>query len=115
MPSETIPVCLCGAPLLWTFAFRATEFYCLDCGRRYGMFGVDRVPATTPGLAARLAEATAIFEPLAAALVVRGSRLLGSCAACDAGEEHAKHATAEEWAADRAARDRLTELALRDA
>jgi hypothetical protein len=44
---STVAVCdRCGVPLIWTFAFFRHEYYCLECGRLYTMFGASRKPAT---------------------------------------------------------------------
>jgi len=42
---DQIAVC-CGTPLIWTFMFSGSEWYCRECKRDFPMFNVARVDAT---------------------------------------------------------------------
>ena len=47
MSKNEIAVCPnCGEPMIWTFAFSGSEYYCLMCGYSCGMFGVKHVEET---------------------------------------------------------------------
>lgn len=100
-----VAMCSCDAPLVSTLAFRHFEFYCLDCGRRYGF--LDPRPADeTPELIARCDAYLAEWSALSEGLISEGGRR-SDCATCVDGEEHTLHATADERAAHEAALERL--------
>jgi len=94
----------CNVPLVMTFAFRAAEFYCLECGRTYGFFGpspADETPELLGDMRAREAEWE---EHAGRHLLTVGARRT-DCSTCSTnGEDHVAHATDEERAADKAAR-----------
>jgi len=37
----TIAICDCGEPYMWTYMFPYNEWYCIRCGSKHGMLGVD--------------------------------------------------------------------------
>lgn len=102
-----VAMCTCGAPLVSTFAFRHFEFYCLECGRRYGFLDPQGAPET-PALIARMDAAEEEFRRLAEGLIAEGGRLLDDCDSCRA-EDHMLHATPEELVAHEAALVRIRE------
>lgn len=93
------PRCAGDVPLISTFAFYKAEFYCLDCGGRFGFLSPNRPEHPGAELDARLAAYEAEWEEHA------GRKLLGAfwltdCERCDGlGEYHPAHATALELAA----------------
>lgn len=88
----------CAAPLIRTLVFRHYEFYCLECGRKWGF--LDPHPQTsTAELEARYSTLDREWKEHAGArLIVEGRS--GSPAA------QAEQDAAIAWLADRAARSR---------
>lgn len=105
-----IAVCKCGAPLIYTFVFPKYEWYCLDCGTKYGMFDAIIVHNPDEELCER--ERTYLEEwdeNVSGRLIVPRSWLT-NCLKCKMGDEHAmhyQHATEEEQQADIKAREWL--------
>lgn len=93
-------------PLVMTLAFRKFEFYCIDCGGKFGFMD----PASADGTDERLRKMKIIeddFKELSKGLVPDGARL-STCVQCGPSSEvHLMHATAEEKEADSEARKRL--------
>lgn len=86
----------CDEVLVGTFAFPKYEFYCLNCGGRYGWLS-PRAKDETPELLARIEELTTEFEENAGKHLINGGLMLDSCAKCkDEHEPHIYHATDEE-------------------
>lgn len=106
--SEQIAMCVCGAPLVSTFAFQGYEFYCLECGRQYEWLEPRAQPAT-PELEARHDALRAEWREHAARKLLIDGGYHRDCERCNRGEPHIAHATAEEIAADREARAWLTD------
>lgn len=105
------PRCDGDVPLVMTFAFYGAEFYCLDCGGRFGFLdpiGRDETPDLLEAMESRKnewAENAGLF------LLVPGSGLT-TCERCKAGPDHFDHpghATDEERAADVRAREWIKE------
>ena len=110
MSNDKIAVCNCGSPLISTFAFSGAEYYCLDCGRKYGMLGVDRV-AATPEIKQELDDNEKTFSEIREGLL-SGGAMLKDCNTCSqTGQSHLHHATPKEVKAHEAALKRLKELA----
>lgn len=101
----------CRAPLIATFAFSGSEFYCLECGQRVTFLGPVSLNA---------AEHQERYDALKAEwdehvvgkLLVHGG-IHRDCERCQAREDydHLAHATDEELAAHEAALAWLTERA----
>lgn len=110
--SVQIDVCACGAPVIFTFAFRGREFICLDCGRTYEFFGPEKVDST-PELAERHAALKAEWVENAGAQLLCDGGYHADCAKCESRRRgpHRAHATDQEIADDIAAREWLSERA----
>jgi hypothetical protein len=107
MPEREIPMAGCpgcGAPLVLTFAFSGSEFYCVECGRHVTFFGPVKLNAS---------EHQERYDALRAEwdehvggqkLLSRGGRH-ADCPRCVAGEDydHGAHATETEHAAHQSA------------
>lgn len=115
MTDDRKPIACCpadGAPLIWTFAFAGKEWYCLECGRAYPMFGHARREDPTPELQERLAALTAEWDEHAGTKLITPRAYRDGCAKCwrdpesNHGilESHDRHATVKELDADREAR-----------
>ena len=84
-----------GAPLICTLVFRGAEFYCLECGGRYGF--LDPRPAeATGGLEARYASLQAEWDEHA------GRRLIVEGRGARSEAEQEAHDAAMAWLANRA-------------
>lgn len=86
----------CDRPLVWTFTFSYAEWYCLECGGQFGMFGVVSVPATVELLALREAN-NAWFEAIAVHIITPRSRM-ADCDLCTR-SDHDTHVTFAQVAA----------------
>jgi hypothetical protein len=81
----------CAAPLVATFAFSYTEWYCLDCGNKLGWWMEDREPAT-PELVAKAAAYKQEWLSYEERLLTGGS-MMRDCPKCSNNEPHLRHAT----------------------
>src|SRR5260221_945059 len=62
---KTIKVCGdCQVPLIWTFLFPYNEYYCLNCGGKWGMLGAGKDVSVTKELLLKQAIAEAVFKQL---------------------------------------------------
>jgi len=102
---KRIAVCACGEPLVWTFVFRGKEWYCVECGRAYGMFGCDMADPTKE-LTGRQTKLADEFDKIAAPIIPPGAILPG-CEQCRLDTDHFAHATDEETRASEAALEAL--------
>ena len=101
-----ISVCNCGAPLISTFMFSGAEFYCIECGSHFGMFGVER-KQETPELKKRLKKNEAKWEKMKKGLLT-GGVMFTWCDTCSkTNEPHLNHATKEEITAHEQALEKL--------
>lgn len=92
-----------GAPLIATFVWAKAEFYCLDCGRRYGW--LSPTPGDGPALEAKLAEYQAEWDEHAGPhLRLIDSARFQDCPKCQEGQDHMEHLTDQERVADGEAR-----------
>lgn len=100
----------CKAPLICTMAFSKFEFYCLECGRRYGW--LDPIPAIeTPAITRRYEKLKAEWDEIAPALIGGGVRLK-NCESCTTRDQpHWDHASGDEKAAHEAALETLRQRA----
>lgn len=105
--TDTRSIALCprdGAPLISTIAFPKAEFYCLDCGGRFGFFDPDS-GEPTPELRDRLEAAEAQWDEHVGDRLIPPRSWRIDCDLCAPHTEyHAEHATEQERAADAAAR-----------
>ena len=102
---QRIATCIyCASPLVPTFAFGGSEWYCMECRRALPYMQSHMVPQT-PELEREAAGLRAQFRDIAKDCIPYGSRLKG-CGKC-AGEDHLEHATEEEIAASEAAYAKL--------
>lgn len=100
----------CGAPLIATFLFAHAEFYCLECGKRYGFLS-PRPAEPTPELVWQ-AGLEAEWDEHAAPRLRVGAWWLDDCEQCRPhGEYHLEHATDAEREAHDAALEWLAERA----
>ena len=80
-------VCDCGAPLHWTFLFDGAEYYCMNCGEKYGMLGAGKdVPETTETKATQKV-ADAVFKSLRKYLLGSGGYTKNKCKKCKEGND----------------------------
>lgn len=91
--SDRIAVC-CGTPLIWTFMFSGSEWFCRECKRAIPMMNADRVEST-PELEAAREQNEQWFREIAKDCIPRGGRLR-DCDKCSAGETHLEHASDED-------------------
>lgn len=83
-------------PLICTFAFSGSEFYCLDCGGCFGWLEPHGAEST-PELDARYEELEAEWNEHAGRKLIGGGAMFTDCAACKAANEpHMRHATEAE-------------------
>jgi len=90
----------CDVPLISTMAFRRFEFYCLECGSKFG-FIEPKAAKATDELEARHTELRAEWdEHVGGKLLSDGGwhRDCEQCAAHDRANPHAAHATDQEVA-----------------
>lgn len=96
----------CKAPLIATMVYPGYEFICLECGRRCAFLSPVRLEPHAENLE-WMARLQAEWDERQDALIIPRSWKSKGCRRCrklsDA-DHHADHATAEEWAADAAAR-----------
>ena len=93
MPTH-IAVC-CGTPLIWTFMFSGSEWYCRKCASAYPMMNADREECTEALFEAKETN-DAWFRETTKDCIPPSARRR-DCAECDAGAGyHLGHATDEE-------------------
>lgn len=102
------PSCGSGTPLISTMAFPGAEFYCLDCGDRFGFLSPIS-GGDGPEIIAKMAEYQKEWdENVGEKLITPRSWYSAEiCDKCSMETPHEQHATEEEWAADREAREWL--------
>jgi hypothetical protein len=65
MTKKEIKICdYCATPLIWTFLFPYKEYYCLNCGRTWGMLGAGKNVEITKELILKRNIAETIFKQL---------------------------------------------------
>jgi hypothetical protein len=97
----------CKAPLISTMVFARAEFYCLECGQRWGFLNPTPLDPT-PELDARYEALKAEWDKHAAPYLRVGHWWMHDCDACAPHREyHCDHATPQERAAHRIALDWL--------
>lgn len=108
---KDIAVCPhCEEPMVWTFIYRGSEWYCVACGRSYGMLSARRVEYDKK-LALKSREYKRIFRTVSKNILVPGA-WYDKCKKCEVnrGPYHIQHATEEEKQKDKIARSFLTRL-----
>src|SRR4051794_21762134 len=85
--------CSCGAPLIGTMAFRKFEYYCLECGRKYGLIE-PYLKDPTPELLEQYRKLLEEWREITADnLIIENGQWIG-CAKCQGTREpHRSHAT----------------------
>lgn len=93
MREKTITICPnCGEPMIWTFAFSGSEYYCLMCGYSCGIFGAKKVEETKK-LKYQQKLYKRIFREINKDLIPVGA-YFKKCEKCKSFEEsHLNHAT----------------------
>lgn len=96
----TIPLCPeHRAPLMLTMLFSGAEYYCLEGGCKFGMFGPQLHEPNTPELEEQHASFTAEWREVAPKLLT-GGVMKTDCrdkgGMCGQGEPHLYHCTQEE-------------------
>lgn len=94
-----------GKPLISTMMWARFEFYCLECGRKYGYLDPAGVKHDEEAEAA-YQKVKAEWDELSAGIMPEGRFWRKDCPLCT-GEAHLDHASAEEVEANKAARERL--------
>lgn len=85
-----------GTPLISTLLFSGAEFYCLECGTKYGFLS-PRPAEATPELDARYEQVKAEWDEITGGKLISGGVMLRDCATCTKEyEPHWNHATDEE-------------------
>ena len=110
MNKEGITVCPhCGEPMIYTFAFSGSEYYCLMCGYDCGLFGGKIVEATKE-LKYKKKLYEKIFTVINKDLIPVGA-YNPKCKKCkDMKETHLEHATEKELLKDKIAREFLKNI-----
>lgn len=109
MSKDQISVCRCGAPLVYTFAFSGAEYFCVECGRKYGMFDAEQEDAT-PEIKKRLKRNEKRWVTMRKGLL-SGGAMLRDCDTCSQNNEpHLSHATELEKTAHTKAMKRINDL-----
>lgn len=100
----------CGAPLISTMVFPKFEFYCLECGGKFGLM-TPEAAKETPALRARYEALRTEWREHAPAIISPCSWKTDceACAPHRRDNPHAAHATDEEIAAHEAAMAWLAE------
>ena len=85
----------CGFPLLWTFLYNGTEYYCLKCGGSTGMLGGGKDVKETKELRAQYVVAEKVFKALRPFLIGDGCYKKTNCKKCEERKDryHAQHLT----------------------
>lgn len=93
MSKKEIAICpSCGEPMIWTFAFSGSEYYCLMCGYNCGMFGAKKIKETKK-LKYQQKLYKRIFREIYKDLIPSGA-YFKKCEKCkDMKEYHLAHAT----------------------
>jgi hypothetical protein len=91
-----------GTPLIMTMAFRGAEFYCLECGGRFGWLQPHGVEPT-PELEERYEKLKAEWDEHAGGKLLAAGAWREDCAQCNSEHPHAEHATEAELTAHRGA------------
>jgi hypothetical protein len=93
-----------------TFAFPKYEWYCVECGHRYGMFGPQSKDAT-PKLRDRYIALKTEWDRFAGSRIITPNAWYGPerCSQCDPDHPHIDHATKAEIQDDADARRWLKE------
>lgn len=105
---KKIAICSCGAPLIYTFMFSGAEYFCIECGSKYGMFDTESTEVT-PALKKRSTANKAKWSAISADLLT-GGVMFRSCTKCDKGDSHLSHATPEEVKKHEKALKKLREI-----
>lgn len=108
--NKEITICPhCGEPMIWTFAFSGSEYYCLMCGYNCGMFGGKRQKETKE-LKYKQNLYRKIFKVISKDLIPSGA-YLKKCDRCNSMQEHhIAHATKNELLKDQIARETLEKI-----
>lgn len=93
MFGNQIAMC-CGTPMVKTFVFPGSEWYCPVCGDNVPFLNPTTVEPTEELIAQAKANREA-FAKASSACIPNGARLEG-CKQCEAGENHNYHCTEEE-------------------
>lgn len=91
--SDLMAVC-CGEPLIWTFCFSSSEWYCRVCKQDFPMFNVER-KTTTQELEKKKIENEAWFHDISKDYIPYRA-FKKDCTLCNSTEPHWNHATEEE-------------------
>lgn len=93
----TCPRCPASTPLISTMVFRGAEFYCLDCGKRFGFLS-PRPETATPELVEKLNHYVKEWqEHVGTKLVIEGRVAKND-------DAQSEHNNAIAWLSQRAAR-----------
>lgn len=110
---KEIAVCShCGEPMISTFAFPGSEYYCLICGSTYGMFSAKTIKSTKE-LIYRQKLYNKIFKVIYKDIIPMGA-YLNNCKKCDCMKEtHINYASDVEIFKDKVAFYVLNKIAER--
>lgn len=99
MNENKIKVCEdCQVPLIWTFLFPYYEYYCLNCGGKWGMLGAGKDIPETKELLLKQKIAQAVFDQLYGKhrLLPKGQYGYSKCKAEQNCRNHNSHLTKKE-------------------
>lgn len=110
MNKKEIAICPhCGEPVIFTYLYPQSEYYCLMCGRSYGIFGCERTSITLE-LKYKKQVYEAVFKAIYKYIVVPRS-WKNNCEKCNPmGEYHTEHASDKEKIQDNTVRTMLDKL-----
>ena len=112
MNKEGITVCpCCGEPMIYTFAFSGSEYYCLMCGYDCGLF-CGKIVKATKELKYKKKLYEKIFTVVDKDLIPVGA-YIHNCKKCrEMKETHLEHATEKELLKDKIAREFLKNISI---
>lgn len=108
--SKEIIVCRgCGTPLVFTFAFAYSEYYCMGCGGTTGMMGGGERVEATPELKARQVVIDDLWKAIYKSFLTRSNYGKKNCKKCT-GTNHRDHLSKQETLRDKTATKALNAL-----
>lgn len=105
-------VCECGAPLHWTFLYHHKEYFCMNCGAKYGMLGAGMDVEETVETKANQKIASNVFGVLRKYLIGDGGFTKSNCKKCKNRKDryHTQHLSKREIAENEIAEKMLKKI-----
>ena len=109
--TKQITVCTrCKIPLIWTFLWPSSEYYCINCAGHWGMMSAGNRVDLTPELKAQNEVILRVWESLRFNLLCRGSFIRLNCKKCTGSFTHRDHLTKAEISKDKLATSMMKKL-----